>query len=516
VTAPPLLRGLLAALLLASGGAATAQTEPVPGDPGAPGATAQEAAGVEAEGVGEEEPPVWLVAPFVALLGMIATGPLLYPHHWHRQYPKYAVGLGLAVAAYYLATPLADGAVLHAVEEYVAFIGLLLALFVASGTILIKTDFAGTPRANVGMLLAGAVLANVIGTTGASMLLIRPYLRLNRGRVRPYHVVFFIFAVSNVGGALTPIGDPPLFLGFLRGVPFFWTLQHLWYIWLPTLLLLLGVFYAVDRRNTDESVRERARVLGDPDVEPGEYTDVATVHTRRHVAVEGRRGLVWLGVIIGAVFLDPSVFGWVPDLHALGLPFGVREVILLVVAGLAYATASPEALRENGFTFGPMKEVAWLFAGIFLTMQPALALIRGVAAEHAGALDATAFYFGTGVLSSVLDNAPTYVAFVAAAMGTLGLDVNAPADVAAFAAGAGDPRSVLYLQAISVAAVFWGAVTYIGNGPNFMVKAIAEGAGVACPSFGGYVGRYALPVLIPTYLLVWLAFFSGLVPRPAL
>jgi Na+/H+ antiporter NhaD/arsenite permease-like protein len=447
---------------------------------------------------------------------MIATGPLFYAHHWHRHYPKYAVGLGVLVAAYYLLSPLDDAAVVHAVEEYVAFIALLLALFVASGTILIRTDFAGTPRANTGMLFAGAVLSNFIGTTGASMLLVRPFLRLNRGRLRAYHVVFFIFVVSNVGGALTPIGDPPLFLGFLRGVPFFWTVEHLWYVWLPTLLLLLGAFYVIDGWNTAESVRERARVLGDPDVEPGEYTDVAVVHTRRHVAVEGKRGFVWLGVIIACVFLDPNVLGGVPDLRALfHVPFGLREVILVAVAFLAYRTARPAALRGNAFTFAPIAEVAWLFVGIFLTMPPALELIRGFAAGHADALGPTTFYFGTGILSSILDNAPTYLSFLAAAMGKFGLDVGVPADVAAFAVGApGGPPTGFYLQAISVAAVFWGALTYIGNGPNFMVKAIAEEAGVACPSFVGYVARYALPILVPLYLLVWLVFFSGLLFRP--
>jgi Na+/H+ antiporter NhaD/arsenite permease-like protein len=358
------------------------------------------------------------------------------------------------------------------------------------------------------------VVANVIGTTGASMLLIRPYLRMNRGRARPYHVVFFIFSVSNVGGLLTPIGDPPLFLGFLRGVPFFWTLEHLWYIWLPTMALLLGVFYVLDRRNTDESVRERAAILGDPDVEPGEYSDVEPAHTPRHFALVGKAGIGWLAVIIGAVFLDPSVVAWVPDLHEVGVPIGVREIVLVVVAVAAYRTASPEALRGNDFGFGPIKEVAWLFAGIFLTMQPALELISEASRANAAALTPTAFYFGTGILSAVLDNAPTYVAFLSAAMGKLGMDVNAPAEVVAFAAGVPNPDSWLYLQAISAASVLWGAVTYIGNGPNFMVKAIAESRDVPCPSFGGYVFRYALPTLVPIYVVVWFVFFSGLVVSP--
>lgn len=456
-------------------------------------------------------PPFWLVLPFVALLAMIATGPIFYEKHWHKHYPKYSIALGAFVAWIYLISPLPGDAVVHAVEEYLSFMALLLALFVASGTILLKTDMLGTPRANTGLLAVGAVLANIVGTTGASMLLIRPYLRMNRGRARPYHVVFFIFIVSNVGGLLTPIGDPPLFLGFLRGVPFFWTLAHLWHIWIPVVAVLLAVFYVIDRRNKDESVRERARILGDEDIEPGEYTEVETVHTPRHFAVEGRRGIAWLVVIVAAVFLDPNVFGWVPNLRDFGLPFGVREIILVLAAGGAYFTARPSAMEGNDFEFGPIKEVAWLFAGIFLTMQPALELISEASRANAGALTPTTFYFGTGILSGVLDNAPTYVAFLSAAMGKLGMNVNSPEQVAAFALGT---DGFLYLQAISAAAVLWGAMTYIGNGPNFMVKAIAESRGIPCPSFGGYLFRYAVPTLVPIYILVWLVFFSGLVLSP--
>jgi len=458
-------------------------------------------------------PPVWLVLPFAALLAMIATGPLLYPHHWHAHYPKYAVGLGLLVAAVYLLGPLPSVVVLHAVEEYASFMALLVALFVASGTILIKTDLPGTPRANTGLLLVGSVLANLIGTTGASMLLIRPYLRMNRGRARPYHVVFFIFTVSNVGGLLTPIGDPPLFLGFLRGIPFFWTLEHLWYLWLPAIGAILAVYYVVDRRNAAESVRERAAVLGDPDIEPGEYTEVPVEHTSRHISIVGRRGLWWLAVVVGAVFLDPAVVPAVPDLHALGSPLGIREIIMLIAAYGAYRTAAPEAMTGNDFSFGPIKEVAWLFVGIFLTMQPALELIAELSRQHAAALTPTTFYFGTGVLSSVLDNAPTYVAFLSAAMGSAGLDVGVPADVVAFSdfGGAG---GWLHLQAISLGAVLWGAMTYIGNGPNFMVKAIAESRNVECPSFLGYIGRYSIPVLVPIYVVVWFVYAVFFAPSP--
>ncbi|GAB5536554.1 MAG: sodium:proton antiporter [Rubricoccaceae bacterium] len=488
-------------------------------------------------------PPVWLVIPFAVLLLMIATGPLFYPHFWHHHYPKVAIGLGALVAAFYFAFLRGDGQlvptpVLHAAEEYFSFIALLGALFVASGTILIKTDFPGTPRNNSILLFAGSVLSNFIGTTGASMLLIRPFMRLNAGRLKAYHIVFFIFTVSNVGGALTPIGDPPLFLGFLRGVPFFWTVTEVWFIWLPTILAIIAVFWVVDARNKTESIREVAEERGE-DVEPGEVpgadlvpeapgvqdvsdhhaADPAVAHPERPPArtgefeVDGKMGFVWLAVVIASVFLDPNIFDWVPDLHELAhVPFGIREVIMFGVCVAAYKTAKPEALRGNDFNFEPIKEVGYLFIGIFLTMQPALTLIGEWAQRNADTIGVTTFYYGTGVLSGVLDNAPTYVSFLSAAMGKFNLDVNVPADVASFAAGT---EMGFYLLAISVASVFFGALTYIGNGPNFMVKAIAESSGVQTPSFVAYIVKYSLPILIPIYVVVWAVFFSGWVmPTP--
>ncbi len=502
----------------------------------------------DAHGEGGEHgpaPPVWLVIPFALLLLMIATGPLFYPHFWHHHYPKVAIGLGVLVAAFYVLFLRSPGeivptAVVHAAEEYFSFIALLGALFVASGTILIRTDYPGTPKNNAVLLFAGAVLSNFIGTTGASMLLIRPFMRLNAGRLQAYHIIFFIFVVSNVGGALTPIGDPPLFLGFLRGVPFFWTVTHLWYIWLPTILAIIAVFCVIDARNKTESVREEAEDEG-VDVEPGEVPgagavpgapgiqDVADHPGRRHagppkreLSIDGKMGFVWLAVVIASVFLDPNIFGWVPDLHELAhLPFGIREIIMFGVCVAAYKTAKPEALRGNDFNFEPIKEVGYLFIGIFLTMQPALTLIGQFAAENRDALGVTSFYFGTGMLSGVLDNAPTYVSFLSAAMGKFGLDVNVPTMVSEFAMGADpsagfyNPATTFYLEAISIAAVFFGALTYIGNGPNFMVKAIAESSGVQTPSFVAYVVKYSLPILIPIYAIVWLVFFSGYVlPHP--
>ncbi|MEM1043933.1 MAG: sodium:proton antiporter [Bacteroidota bacterium] len=440
------------------------------------------------------DPPVWLVIPFAALLLMIATGPLFYLHHWHHHYPKYAVALGAIVAGYYLFVLHSPIPMVHALEEYIAFIALVGSLFIASSGIFINVNAKGTPLANVALLLIGSVVANFIATTGAAILFIRPFLRLNQGRLRPYHIVFFIFLVANVGGGLTPIGDPPLFLGFLRGVPFFWTLFNVLHIWIPTVIILLGIFYVIDTRN---------RAVSTAPVVPGAET----------FSIVGKKNFIFVAVIIASVFIDPSVLSFVPELHVgdLHMPFGIREVIMLSVMFVAYKLGNKEALQKNEFTFEPIREVGWLFLGIFATMQPALSLISSYARANADALSQNAFYWGTGILSGVLDNAPTYLNFLAASMGKFGLDVNDPAAVQQFADGVSPagPETMIYLGAISVAAVFFGALTYIGNAPNFMVKAICEANGADTPTFGGYVAKYSVPILIPVYAVVWLVFFSG-------
>lgn len=438
-------------------------------------------------------PPVWLVLPFAILLLMIATGPLFYPHHWHHHYPKYAVALGLFVSLYYIFGLGSSTPVVHAIEEYLSFIALVASLFIAASGIYINVNAKGTPRNNVILLFVGSLVANLIATTGAAMLFVRSYMRLNKGRIKPYHLIFFIFLVANVGGGLTPIGDPPLFLGFLRGVPFFWTLTHVWFVWLPTVLLILAVFYVIDARNKAES----------PAPDPSQPL----------LQVRGAKNFLWVLVIILSVFIDPNVFEWVPDLHeSFHIPFGIREIIMFTVAVLAYKFADKEALQKNEFTFEPIREVGWLFLGIFATMQPALQLISLFAHDHAEQLTVGMFYWGTGLLSSVLDNAPTYLNFLAAAMGKFGLDVNVPAQVKLFAEASVHAETWFYLQAISIAAVFFGAMTYIGNAPNFMVKAIAEENKIDMPSFMGYVTKYSLPILIPIYFLIYLLFYSGLFP----
>ncbi|NND72753.1 MAG: sodium:proton antiporter [Rhodothermales bacterium] len=439
-------------------------------------------------------PPVWLVIPFAILLLMIATGPLFYAHHWHHHYPKYSVGLGLIVAAYYIFGLHTIIPVLHAIQEYIAFIALVASLFIAASGIFLKINARGTPVTNVALLFIASVIANIIATTGAAMLFIRAYMRLNAGRLKQYHIVFFIFLVANVGGALTPIGDPPLFLGFLRGVPFFWTLAHVWFIWLPATAILLLIFFVIDSRNKDVAQPPAAESENEPVLK-----------------VQGLKNLIWIALIIVLVFVDPNVLPWVPtlDIGSVHLPFGIREVLMLTVAVLAYKTADPKLLEKNEFNFEPIREVGWLFLGIFATMQPALANIAAFAQNNADSLGVGVFYWGTGALSGILDNAPTYLNFVSAAMGKFGLDVADPAQVVEFASDMTAGGSGFYLQAISVAAVFFGAMTYIGNAPNFMCKAIAEANGVDTPSFMAYLVKYSLPILVPTYFLIYAIFFSG-------
>lgn len=425
-------------------------------------------------------PNPWMVLPFVLLLLMIATGPIFYKHFWEHHYPKVSIVLGIITAVYYAGVLGDTTSLLHTAAEYISFIALLASLFVASGGILIKVDRKSTPLFNVLFLLFGSVISNVIGTTGASMLLIRPFIRMNKDRIKPYHIIFFIFSVSNIGGALTPIGDPPLFLGFLRGVPFFWVIVNVWYIWIPALVFVLAIFYVIDSMNKSTA------------------SDDVTYTGR--VELKGLKNIGYLAVIIVSVFIDPAVISWVPSLAP--LPFGIREIIMMSVVFLAYRTADQEVLKANEFDFEPIKEVAFLFVGIFITMIPALQLIAYEARVFSNLLNQGTFYWATGTLSAFLDNAPTYLNFLSAAMGKYAMDVNVKADVIKFVI-----EDDVYLRAISVAAVFFGAMTYIGNGPNFMVKSISERAGIEMPSFFTYIVKYSIPVLLPVFFIIYLLFF---------
>lgn len=431
-------------------------------------------------------PPVWAVMPFIILLGMIATGPLFYHHFWGRYYPHVSIALGLVVVAFYAFFMRDIGPIYHELMEYLSFILLLASLFVASGAILIEIDKKGTPLLNVFILAIGCVVANVIGTTGASMLLIRPFMRINHGRIKAYHIIFFIFLISNIGGALTPIGDPPLFMGFLRGIPFFWVASRMFLVWLFEIGMVLAVFFVIDTLNARK-------------------VEEATVEYSGGVRLVGVKSFIWLAIIIGAVFLDKNVIAGFPSLQEMwGIPFGIREIIMLIICFLAYRTADKQALRGNDFNFQPIKEVAYLFIGIFMTMVPALQLIAHEAQVYGEHLTPGLFFYATGSLSAVLDNTPTYLNFFTAALGKYSMAADDVRHVNLFIEC---PETLKYVVAISAGAVFWGSMTYIGNGPNFMVKSISDQNGVKCPSFFGYVFKYSAPILLPIFVLTWVVFF---------
>jgi Na+/H+ antiporter NhaD/arsenite permease-like protein len=426
-------------------------------------------------------PPFWTMVPFVVLLLSIALMPLFAAHFWEHHYPKVAVGLGLVTGLYYLLARGDTHALLHAGHEYVSFMALVGSLFVISGGINIRVKGEATPMVNTVFLAIGAVLANVIGTTGASMLMIRPWIRMNKYRITSLHVVFFIFLISNVGGALTPIGDPPLFLGFLRGVPFWWVLEHCWLGWAMACALLLGVFFVMDTKNFRKAPKEVR------DKETAEETWL----------FRGLGNVAFLGVVLGAVFLPKSI----QEMKIAGV-VTIPALVMLAAAAGSYFTTKREIHSANDFNFGPVKEVGYLFVGIFLTMIPALQLLQsGTLVRIESPMQ---YYFSTGVLSAFLDNAPTYLSFLAAAMGAKGLSVDSVADVMKFAG-----EGALHLMAISLGAVFFGAGSYIGNGPNFMVKAIAEKAKVSTPSFLGYIFRYSLPILVPILVVVGFVVLRG-------
>jgi Na+/H+ antiporter NhaD/arsenite permease-like protein len=401
-------------------------------------------------------------APFAALLVAIAVLPLAAPRFWSSNLRKLAVGAVLGLPVLLLYARHDPAALLHTARDYASFIVLLGSLFVISGGVLVTGDIEARPAVNTAFLLAGAVLASVIGTTGASVLLIRPLLATNAERRHVAHtVVFFIFIVSNIGGCLTPLGDPPLFLGYLIGVPFTWTLRLAPH-WLFANGILLLTYYLWDRR---AHARETSAAVA------RDRTEV------RPMRVAGKRNLVLLLAVVASV-------------AGLGAPW--RELAMAALAALSLA-ATPRAIRdENRFTFHALAEVAALFAGIFLTMIPALDVLhaRGPAL---GLTEPWHFFWGTGLLSSFLDNAPTYLTLLAVAQ-SLGL----PPQVA------GVSHEVL--AAISAGAVFMGANTYIGNGPNFMVRTIAEERGVKMPSFGGYM-LYSCTVLIPLFVVMTFVFF---------
>lgn len=440
---------------------------------------------------------IWWVLPFAGILLSIAIFPLVAPDFWHHHFGKVSAFWGVCIIVpmliyYGFSTTLYE--VLHVyLLEYIPFIILLFALFTISGGVRVKGYLKGTPEVNTLMLLIGTILASWMGTTGAAMLLIRPMLRANQWREKKVHmVVFFIFLVANVGGSLTPLGDPPLFLGFLQGVDFFWTTTHLFWEMSFVVVILLVLYYFWDRYLYAQEPMEQ----------PADEGEEA-------FGLEGSFNLLLLAGVVGAVLFSGLVH--IGDVTVYGVHMTIeniiRDVTLLVLSWLSWVLTSKESRAANGFSWFPIEEVGKLFAGIFITIIAPIAMLKA-GKEGEGALQFVndlvftqganpqpineMFFWVTGMLSAFLDNAPTYLVF--------------------FNAAGGDAQTLMTtlsntLLAISSGAVFFGAITYIGNAPNFMVKSIAEQSGVDMPSFGGYM-LWSLSILLPIYLLVTLIFIN--------
>jgi Na+/H+ antiporter NhaD/arsenite permease-like protein len=479
------------------------------GPAGAHAADVERAAATHEE-VAVEPPPLWAVIPFVLLLGAIATFPLIHQieHWWESNLHRLLVagGLGLVTLAYYglihrdhvishwpghsvvheqpgafqtgFVTAVLGNALL---QEYVPFIVLLFSLYTIAGGIRITGDLEATPRTNVAFIGIGGLLASFIGTTGAAMLLVRPLLETNRERRLVAHtLVFFIFVVCNCGGCLLPIGDPPLFLGYLQGVDFLWTL-NLWPEWLFVNGTLLAIYWLADHFYFHP--REEKRDV---------FRDVSQVR-RLKISGLGVNGLLLVGVVLAVALLDPSKAfpgtTWRPWMY-------FREAVQLGLVALALAAGPVQPRRENGFNYGAILEVAALFLGIFICMQPALEILsaNGAYLVERFNMGPSKFFWASGSLSSFLDNAPTYLVFFQTAYD--------PALAGNHTGGVPEP----ILVGISLGSVFMGSMTYIGNGPNFMVKAIAEKSGVRMPSFFGYMG-YSLLILLPILIAMNFIFF---------
>ncbi len=469
--------------------------------------------------------PVWSVIPFAGILLSIALFPLFAPHFWHHHYPKVALFWALVFAVPFLLVFKGEALyeILHIyISDYIPFIILLWSLFTVTGGIFIQGDILATPTTNTGIVLLGTVLASWMGTTGASVLLIRFLLRINEARKYKTHlVIFFIFLVSNIGGALTPLGDPPLFLGFLHGVPFFWTfhlLPHAGFVVgvLIITLFLIDSYLFKKEKLSPEGLHLKRLIIEDSTAEKGdvevvqEYAENSPnpgVH-RERLRIRGLyNGFFLLGIIGGVLF---SGLVKLPEVNVLGIPVELQNIIrdlFLILMGILSLVVTPKPVRtENHFTWFPIKEVAYLFAGIFMTIIPALILLRAGEEGNLGFLikavrEPWHYFWITGSLSSFLDNAPTYLTFFNTALGRFYPGLPETQAVASLI-----KSNVIYLEAISAGAVFMGSMTYIGNAPNFMVKSISEERGVKMPSFFGYM-MWSVGILIPLFVLVNLIFF---------
>jgi len=479
----------------------------------------------ETMGIGSEL-PIWSIIPFIGILLSIAIFPLVAPEFWHHHYGKISLFWALLLAIPFIFAY--QGEAVHSIleiylEEYIPFIILLWALFTIAGGILIEGAPVGTPLTNLIVMIIGTFFASLIGTTGAAMVLIRPLIRMNKFRKSQTHlIVFFIFLVANIGGSLTPLGDPPLFLGFLNGVPFFWTF-NIFTEFATVAIILLTIFFLFDmymfhKEKWHKKLNMKAyhfkipanlsEIVFEEDVEMENLRSHLVKESTVRMKITGLINIIFLlGVIGGVLFSGFVQLGKVNILGVLMPIEGLVRDVVLILMGLLSLKLTSWALREgNGFSWFPIVEVAKLFAGIFMTMIPALAMLRaGVNGNMAAIIESVKepwhYFWITGSLSSFLDNAPTYLTFLSTALGQFFAGIDPKVAVHMLI-----EQQEIYLKAISTGAVFFGAMTYIGNAPNFMVKSIAEENKVNMPSFFGYM-IYSILLLVPVFILVTYIFF---------
>lgn len=483
-----------APMIAATHASDTAETGHAPENPAAHVSAEASAHGSEHANLGEIL-PLWSCIPFACMLLSIALLPLLLPNFWHHHFGKisafWAAVLGIPFLWIFKGGAVYE--ILHIIlVDYVPFIILLWSLYTVSGGILLRGSLRGTPVVNTIILIIGALLASWMGTTGAAMLLIRPFLRANNYRKnRTFMVVFFIFLVANVGGSLTPLGDPPLFLGYLHGVTFFWTFKLMPHMLMVSVILLIIYFFLDTYHYRKESV------------------SVPKEEAKEALKIEGTYNFLFLGGVVGSVLMSGMVD--LGEINILGIHRAIQDWLrdgLLVLLGVASLITTPIKLREdNEFTWFPIIEVAYLFIGIFITMIPCLLILKaGTHGELAFLINLVEkpyhYFWVTGLLSSFLDNAPTYLTFFNTALGSFYSNLTEAQAVPLLMT-----EKAIYLKAISAGAVFFGACSYIGNAPNFMVRSIAEETGTPMPSFFGYIFKYSIIYLVPTFAIVSLIFF---------
>lgn len=425
--------------------------------------------------------------PFVILLTAVAVGPAVLKERWNKVFiPLIAIIFSLELFMYGFVFK-DFSTMVQALYEYVQFIILIATLYFVTAGIEIKINIRGSAFINTFILFIGGVCANIFGTTGSAMLFINPFLKINKGRLSQYHIAFFIFIVCNIGGSLLPIGDPPLYIGFIKGIPFSWTLIHNFTPWFITTSILLTIFFILDSKNKEES-------------------QIMIETQEKKVIIKGYLNLILLFLVICSLFINKN---FVPSLPSFSM-FGheiclIRELILTLILLCACKINNKETLKANIFSYEPIQELAILFLGIFITMAPVICIIEEyVKTINQSYITPSLLFWVTGLFSSLLDNAPTYLNMLTASMTANRFDINTLQNVIEYAKM---PTCIPALSAISIAAIFFGSITYISNGPNFMIKKIAEKNDVKMPSFFAFVLRYSLPILIGPFLLIWFFFY---------